>query len=132
MSSRFALTIRASDADIDDVGHVSNLVYLRWVLEVAETHSRSRGWDMSAYRAHGAVFVVRRHEIDYVAPVLAGEELVATTWVASWKQASCVRATELARGDRVVARAQTLWAFVSFGSGRPQRIPDDMRAAFES
>jgi acyl-CoA thioester hydrolase len=127
---RFVLTIRATDADIDEVGHVSNLVYLRWVLEVASAHSSARGWDFAAYRALGGVFVVRRHEIDYVAPVLAGEELEARTWIDSWKQASCVRATELVRGERVVARALTTWAYVSFATGRPQRIPEEMRAGF--
>jgi acyl-CoA thioester hydrolase len=131
VSDRFALPIVAADADIDDVGHVSNLVYVRWVLEVAAAHSGARGWDLAAYRALGAVFVVRRHEIDYVAPVLAGEQLAATTWVASWKQASCVRATELARDSRIVARAATTWAFVSMTSGRPLRIPEELRAAFE-
>lgn len=130
MPERFTLTIRATDADIDDVGHVSNLVYLRWVLEVAAAHSTARGWDLAAYRAHGAVFVVRRHEIDYVAPVLAGDEIEARTWLDSWKQASCVRMTELARGERVVARAATTWAYVSMASGRPLRIPEELRAPF--
>jgi acyl-CoA thioester hydrolase len=104
---RFRLAITADDADIDELGHVSNLVYLRWVLDAATAHSAALGWTYAKYRELGAVFVVRRHEIDYVAPVLAGEQLVATTWLASWKQASCVRATELLRGDRIVARAAT-------------------------
>lgn len=130
MTERFSLAIAATAADIDDVGHVSNLVYLRWVLDVATAHSAALGWDVARYRAHGAVFVVRRHEIDYVAPVLAGDELVAQTWVASWRLASCVRATELVRAGQVVARAATTWAFVAFASGRPVRIPDELRALF--
>jgi acyl-CoA thioester hydrolase len=128
--NRFMLTITASQADIDELGHVSNLVYLRWVLEVAMAHSRSLGWDHAAYKQHGSVFVVRRHEIDYVAPVLAGQTLSAQTWVDDWRQASCVRKTELLRDDKVVARAATTWAFVSLSTGRPQRIADQLRALF--
>jgi acyl-CoA thioester hydrolase len=128
--ARYALPIAATAADIDELGHVSNLVYVRWVLEVAMAHSRSLGWDFAQYKARGAVFVVRRHEIDYVAQVGDGEQLLGETWIESWRQASVVRRTELKRGDTVVARASSVWAFISLASGRPQRIPDDLRALF--
>jgi len=128
---RFAITIAATPADIDELGHVSNLVYLRWVLEAATAHSAARGWGHAEYRALGAVFVVRRHELDYLAPVTAGQRLVAETWVESWKAASCVRRTELVRDGQVIARAATTWALMSFASGRPIRIPAELRAPFD-
>ncbi|MBL9013934.1 MAG: acyl-CoA thioesterase [Myxococcales bacterium] len=128
--ARFTLPITAGDADIDELGHVSNLVYLRWVLDVAMAHSRSLGWDHAQYRALGAVFVVRRHEIDYLGQVTAGQALEAQTWVESWKLASCIRRTELVRAGQVVARAATTWAMISFASGRPTKIPDELRAKF--
>ena len=124
------MPITASDGDIDELGHVSNLVYLRWVLEVAMAHSAARGWGHAEYRTLGAIFVVRRHEIDYVAQVRVGDELVAETWVDQWKLASCLRRTEVRRGDQVVARAATTWAMMSIASGRPTKIPDELRAAF--
>ncbi len=130
MSQRFSIPITAASADIDELGHVSNLVYVRWVLDVAMAHSRSVGWDHAEYRAFGAVFVVRRHEIDYVAQVREGEQLVGETWVDDWRPASCIRRTELRRGDAVVARAATTWAFISLTSGRPQRITDELRGIF--
>ena len=130
MSPRFSIPIIATAADIDELGHVSNLVYVRWVLDVAMAHSRAAGWDHAAYRRLGAVFVVRRHEIDYVAQVREGEALVGETWVESWKAASCIRRTELRRGELVVARGATTWALISLASGRPQRIPEPLLAAF--
>jgi acyl-CoA thioester hydrolase len=130
VAPRFQLSITARDADIDDLGHVSNLVYVRWVLEVATAHSVARGWSHAEYRELGSVFVVRRHELDYLAPVNAGETIVAETWVEDWKGASCVRRTELARAGKAVARAATTWAFMQLASGRPVRIPEHLRAAF--
>jgi acyl-CoA thioester hydrolase len=126
---RFRFPITATAADIDELGHVSNLVYVRWVLEAATAHSRALGWGHEQYLALGAVFVVRRHEIDYLAPVLMDEQLAAETWVDTWKQASCVRRTEIVRGVQIVARAATTWAFVT-AAGRPTRIPDQLRALF--
>jgi acyl-CoA thioester hydrolase len=74
--------------------------------------------------------MVRRHEVDYVAQVREGDALVAETWVDGWRPASCIRRTELRRGAQVVARGATTWAFISLASGRPQRIPDELRALF--
>ena len=130
MSARFTMPITAVEADIDEVGHVSNLVYLRWVMAVAMEHSRARGWDYPDYKRFGAVFMVRRHEIDYIAQVTVGQALSAETWVDEWRQASCVRKTELVRDGKVVARAATTWALISLGSGRPIRIPDELREKF--
>jgi acyl-CoA thioester hydrolase len=120
----------ADPTHIDELGHVSNLVYVRWILDLATAHSHALGWDHARYRELGAVFVVRRHEIDYVAQVREGEALVGETWVDAWRPASCIRRTELRRGDQVVARGATTWAFISMASGRPQRIPDAVRGLF--
>jgi acyl-CoA thioester hydrolase len=127
---RFRFPITARPEDIDELGHVSNLVYIRWVLETATAHSVALGWGQAEYLASGNVWVVRRHEIDYLAQVTVGQQLVGETWVDPWKMASCVRRTELVRDGVVVARAATTWAFMSIASGRPQRIPDEMRALF--
>lgn len=130
MAERFAIPILPVAADIDELGHVSNLVYLRWVADVAMAHSRARGWDYPQYRALGAVFMVRRHEIDYIAQVTLGQTLSAETWVDSWKLASCIRKTEILRDGKVCARAATTWAMIGLASGRPQRMPDELVAAF--
>ncbi len=124
------MQITATESDIDELGHVSNLVYVRWILDVATEHSRTAGWYYPEYRALGAVFVVRRHEVDYIAQVTVGQTLTATTWVDPWRLASCTRRTELVRGDTIVARGATTWALISLTDGRPQRIPDHLRAAF--
>jgi acyl-CoA thioester hydrolase len=130
VSERFRFPITSVESDIDHLGHVSNLVYLRWVLEAATAHSAARGWGLSEYRALGNVWVVRRHELDYLGQVTLGQSLVAETWVDSWRAASCVRKTELIREGTVVARAATTWAFMALASGRPQRIPEVLLSAF--
>ncbi len=130
--SSHRILVTAAPADIDELHHVSNLVYVRWVQDVAMAHSVAVGWDHPQYRDLGAVFVVRRHEIDYVTPVLLGDEVELHTWIAWWKNASSERRTSIRRvRDGVeVARAATLWAFIDLSSGRPRRIPEPVRAAF--
>ena len=129
-SFRLALTV--TDDDIDALGHASNIAYLRWIQDVAVGHSSAIGLDFDAYCRLGAIFVVRRHEIDYLRPVLRGEALEARTWICTVMAAKCERATELIRlsDGVVVARARTIWGFVAQSSGRPTRIPDEVKAAF--
>lgn len=131
--SRFEIAVTAEPGDIDELGHVSNLVYVRWVLEVAMAHSRDAGYDHDAYRELGSVWVVRRHEVDYLRSAIEGQCVRLSTWVDSWKLASCVRKTEItcADTDDVLARAATTWALISLEKNRPVRIPADLRQQFE-
>ena len=131
------LAFEVGDDDIDVLGHASNIAYLRWVQDVAIAHSAAVGLDMEGYSQLGAVFVVRRHEIDYLRPVLRGEKLVLRTWIDSAAAAKCKRATDIVRisngpdgAETVVARAMTTWGFVEITTGRPTRIPDSVRVAF--
>lgn len=129
-SFRLALTV--TDQDIDPLGHASNIAYLRWIQDVAVAHSEAVGLGFEAYCQIGAVFVVRRHEIDYLRPVLRGEALEARTWICSVMAAKCERATEITRPEdgALVAKATTIWGYVLQSSGRPTRIPDEVKAAF--
>jgi acyl-CoA thioester hydrolase len=121
-----------ADVDIDELGHANNIAYVRWVQDVAVAHSRAVGLDWDTYRRLGCCFVVRRHEIDYLQPVGAGETLKVRTWISDWKAASCLRHTEVKRASdgAPVARGVTRWALVDLATGRPRRITQELGAAF--
>ena len=120
-----------TETDIDGLGHVGNIVYLRWVLDVASAASVAAGWDMPALKRLGAVWVVKRHEIEYLAPAFAGEAITVETWVDEWGAATSLRRTRILRGETELAQAATRWVLVTFPGGRPRRVPPEMRADFE-
>lgn len=132
ISPIFTQRVVAHDDEIDELGHVSNVAIVRWIQNVAVAHSASVGWDFEAYRRHGAVFVVRRHEVDYLRPVLVGHEVVLETWIESWQAASSIRCTRITRGQDggPVATARTQWVLVSADNGRPRRIPPLIVSSF--
>lgn len=121
----FRLTFEVNADDIDPLGHVNNISYVRWIQDIAIAHSVALGLDLAEYARLAAIFVVRRHEIDYLRPILRGDVIDARTWIASVMAAKCVRLTELRRGSDPdpVARANTVWAYVDLKTGRPTRIP---------
>lgn len=132
----FTLTLEVTDEHIDELGHTNNLVYVRWVQDVAMAHSAAVGLDVAAYHRIGAVFVVRRHEIDYLRPALRGDRILVRTWLGSVFAAKCTRHTTIQRLDEagkpnmMVAEAVTTWGCVETTTGRPTRIPDSVRLAF--
>ena len=81
----------------------------------------------------GAVFVVRSHQIEYLRPAFATEEIHVRTWVASFRRASSVRRYEMRRAadEKVLATAATEWAFVDLATRLPTRIHPRVVAAFE-
>ena len=117
---------------IDAHQHVNNQEYLRWMQELAIEHSTALGWPFERYLASGASWYVKSHFIDYLRPAQLGDTLLACTWVSAMNERSSPRHTLFLReSDRqIVARAETLWIYVSLKTGRPLRIADDVRAAF--
>jgi acyl-CoA thioester hydrolase len=119
---------------IDELGHVSNLKYIAWMQEIAIEHSAAQGWPVERYLQSGAVWVVRSHFVTYLRPAFQGETIVLQTWVAQIKQRSSLRKYQVLRmhDQRVLVEAETNWVYVDRQSGRPVRIPDDLRAAFDA
>jgi acyl-CoA thioester hydrolase len=128
----FTLRVRVAPEDVDELNHVNNLVYLRWVQDAAVAHSDAVGLGLNAYLERKAAFVIRRHEIDYLRPALAGDEVDVQTQVAAVGPATAERRTEIRRASdgAVLARAMTLWAYMDLSNGRPVRIPADINARF--
>ena len=125
----FEIRITAGEDDIDELGHVNNAVWVRWIQDIATAH-----WEKIAAAEHQAayIWVVVRHEIDYLRAVLPGETVTGRTWIPD--------APRGARFDRHVAfvgsdgkprvRAKTTWAILDKASGRPLRVPPEVAAPF--
>jgi acyl-CoA thioester hydrolase len=126
---RFERVFHVEAADIDDLGHVNNVVYLRWVQDVAAAH-----WESATTPAEraGIGWVVLRHEIDYKHPAKAGDEVIARTWVGPPAAATFERHTEISRAAdrRVLAQARSLWCPVNPKTGRVQRIDPALHDRF--
>ena len=121
------ITVGAQDIDIQN--RVSNLCYVNWMQDLAIQHSTAVGWGMERYEAVGQSWVVRQHTITYKRPAFLGEVITAATWV---PRQSLRRYLFWRGADQVVlAEAETNWVYIDLASGRPIRLPDEMRAAFE-
>ena len=110
---------------IDELGHAGNVTWVRWVQDAATEHSFSVGLGLDQYRELGLLWVVRRHEVDYLQAAFEGDAIVAATWIEGVKGATAIRRTRFVREKDGVelARARTTWVLLNIATGRPTRVP---------
>lgn len=118
---------------IDELGHVSNVVYVRWMQDVAVAHSAAQGWSLEHYVASGGVWVAMSHSIRYRRPAMLGETVRATTWISEVRRMNSRRRYTFRRLDDgvLLAEAETVWAYIDHRSGRPRPLSPEVMTAFE-
>lgn len=134
---RFELVLSVGQADLDELDHVNNVVYLTWCERVARAHARSLGMDTPALSALGAVPVAREHRITYHLPAVLGDRVRART---ALTESAGVRSVRRYTIDRVndgdppegvrLADCRTDWVWVDPLSGRPKRTPAEVMERF--
>lgn len=124
------LIFTPTPADIDELGHVNNAVWVRWIQEIATAHWLSVA---PTEMAAAWIWVVTRHEIDYLGNVRLGAAVTGRTWVGDApKGARFDRHVEFSDpSGRVVVRAVTTWALIDRASRRLARVRQDLVALFD-
>lgn len=133
VAAPFVERVTVGPEHLDRFGHTNNVMYLQWLEKVAWAHSVSLGFGFEDYERIGAGCVARRHELDYLAPTFAGDELLLATWIhendgrlSMWRRYQIIRAAD----DKTVLRGQTHWVCVDMKSGRPRRQPEEFVRAY--
>lgn len=120
------ITIEINASMIDENGHVNNVAYVDWMQRAAISHARS--WQVDDFmKENQATWFARRHEIIYLKPVFEEETVTVRTWIAMAERVKSLRKYEFYRRDLLVARGETEWVHVDSVTGRPKRIPDELK-----
>ncbi|AZV46433.1 acyl-CoA thioesterase [Nautilia sp. PV-1] len=116
--------------DIDFNGHVNNLKYLEWMINIAMEHSTHEGFGVDYYKKHGVSWVARKHCIEYRLPAFEGDELILKTWIDEVKKLLVIRKYEIYKNDKLITSGFSEWVFVDFKTQRPKKIPEDIIKKF--
>lgn len=118
--------------DVDELQHVNNIVWLRYVVHLAYAHYEALGFDFEEDQRAGGVWVVRRHEIEYHRGAPAQAELLEETWVAHLHGARLVRHSRfsLVADGSLLVTARSLWAYVDPATMKPKRIPSEVSTRY--
>lgn len=130
----FRLGFTPAPSDIDDNGHVNNVVYLAWAQDLAIAHWRS----VAPAEAQATwAWIALRHEIDYRRALLPHETAQGRTWVSDIAEGPrfdrFVRidaGPETEGGGAMCAQVKTTWVLIEQATGRPKRVPAWMTELF--
>lgn len=125
----FELTFEPTPADIDENGHVNNVVYLRWSQDMGTAHWQS----LVPPEAQATwAWIALRHEVDYRRELKLAEICHGRTWVAETAQGA--RFERYIRLDhasgQMCAQIQTTWVLIEQATGRPRRVPQWVTGMF--
>jgi len=129
-SFKRSYTVQA--ADIDQLGHVNNTVYLKYMEETALAHSTQLGLGVEDYLRIGYAMVARDHHLTYLWPLLEGEEVEMETWLEHRDVLSSHRYYRFRRAadQKLAFEGYTRWVCIELATGRPKRMPEAFRAAY--
>ena len=129
MANRHELRFVAQADDIDELGHVNNAVWVRWMERIAVAH-----WQADALPEHRDryIWVVTRHEVDYRGNVGPGIEVQAETHIPDAPAGARFDRCTVFRdaSGRVLVEARTTWALIDRASGRLARVTAAIAAPF--
>jgi acyl-CoA thioester hydrolase len=80
----------------------------------------------------GRFWLIRGHEIEYLAPVRGGESIQIKTWNLGYRRTLMRRAYEMINisSGVIAAKAHTDWVFLNAQSQRPVSIPPEVVSAY--
>ena len=116
--------------DIDELGHVNNIVYLRYAQDIAIAHWRARATEEMVA---GFVWVVMRHEVDYRAQLQLGDEVEVRTWVDDAPRGPAwARFVDIYKlgAEKPSAQIKSNWCMLDAQTRRIKRVPMDLVQRF--
>lgn len=126
---RFCKSIKVVPEDLDELQHVNNVRYVQWIQDISREH-----WLEVAPPdlVEKAVWVVRKHEIEYKDAAVLGDEIKIITYIESTKGPLSHRVVEMQMSDTqaLLLRSRTAWCYLDSKTLQPIRIPKEIDILF--
>lgn len=121
MKTFYTLEHTVTTSDIDDLNHVNNVTYVKWMEEIASRH-----WSFLTKEnpLPKYIWVVLKHEINYYRQAHLGDEIVIKTWVGESKSFKSERFIAFYLDDKLLVKSTTIWGLLDAKTYKPTRITE--------
>ena len=128
-ANSYEMRLTVTKDHIDQLGHVNNLVYMRWVQDIAVEHWMS---DAPEEDRTNLLWVVTRHEIDFKRQAFEGDAIAVRTWVGRANRRLFERHTKIVRekDEKILAECKTVWCPIDPKTGKPTVVSEEVRKRF--
>lgn len=113
--------------DIDQLNHVNNTVYLRWVQDISEEHWRKQ---TSTEIQAQYVWMVLEHHIKYKKQAMLGDEVSGVTYVHEMTGVRSIRHVEFYKDGQLLVECHSQWCMLDAETLRPKRVPEELKELF--
>ncbi|WP_196886713.1 acyl-CoA thioesterase [Aureivirga sp. CE67] len=127
IEDRFVQSIRVGVEDLDDLNHVNNVRYVKWMQDVAIAH-----WDylvaINNFKSE-YIWVVMNHSIDYKRAAFLGDEISLETHIEGFDKFTCYRIIEIknAKTGKLITKSKSKWCLIDPETHRPMMIPSEIK-----
>jgi acyl-CoA thioester hydrolase len=130
-NSRVRRNLDVYSFHIDNMGHVSNIVFIQWMEILRIALLEEVGLPLAEIAARGFGPVLVETQVSYRQQVRLGDKITGEIWLTELKGASATMAIQFANQDGlVVATGTQRGLFMEFESQRPKRLLPDERERF--
>lgn len=119
------LVIPVRTYDIDFVGIVSNIVYIRW-LEDLRLKFLDEHWQLGHQLEQGYAPILAGTQIEYKQPIKLNDKVIGRLWLSKLGRLKWTVQAEIFSNNELAAIATQKGAFVSLQNGLPVPIPVKM------
>jgi acyl-CoA thioester hydrolase len=125
--ARIDLPVRTYDIDFN--GHVSNIVYIRWLEDMRNTNfDKIMGLQTCFEQGYMAVLISTN--INYKREINLFDKPYGMIWVKSYSRTSFTYREEIFVDDKLCAEANQVVVFLDRTTGRPVRLPQILQEKF--
>lgn len=117
--------------DIDFAGHVSNIVYIRWLEDLRFLLLREH-LPLQPQMEAGYAPILVRTNIQYKRAIRLFEPVVGRMWIKNVGAARIIIAAQILVRDEVCADVVQEGVFAELETGRPLRVPAELRKMVET
>ena len=108
---------------LDNLNHVNNVIYLKWVQEASEKH-----WTSIASQniLNKYAWMVVRHEIDYSGQAYLNDQLTVLTWIGKSSGVKSMRYVQIKKNNQIIVKCISTWCLLDRSSLKPTRISSEI------
>ncbi len=119
--------ICVKEEHIDDLRHVNNAVYIKWVQEIAGEHWRSKYGDQDLTKEY---WMVLEHQIKYKKQAFLNDVIRVETYVTRPDGLRFPRVVQFYRDSDLLVECKTTWVWMDGHRNRPKTVTKDVLESF--
>lgn len=125
----FETTITVVQDDLDELNHVNNMRYIKWVNEIAKSN-----WEQIATATIKDSFfwVLLSHYIEYKQAAYLNDTILLRTYVTKTEGVKSTRIVEVYNKStsKLLAKSETNWCLINKKTQKPARVTTEINNLF--